>query len=55
MSESDKAHGVTAEDLETLENFEMALDIAAYDAAMAADDGERISIADLRREIATGE
>lgn len=46
---------IGVEDLEALEDFEMTQDVAAYDAAKAADDGERISIADLRREIATGE
>lgn len=46
---------VGVKDLEALEAFEMAQDLAAYDAAKAADDGERISIADLRREITAGE
>lgn len=46
---------ISVDDLEALEAFEMAQDVAAYDAAKAEDDGERISIADLRQEIADGE
>lgn len=39
-------------DLETLEEFEMAQDVAAYREAVANDDGQRISLADLRDELA---
>lgn len=38
-------------DLEALEAFEMAQDVAAYRTAKATDDGERISLEDLRREL----
>lgn len=52
MSKSDKPQDVTEEHLEALE---MAQDVAAYDAAKAADTGERFSIAEVRRAIAAGE
>lgn len=42
---------VSVEDVQALEAFEMAADVAAYDAAKAADDGERTSLADLRQEL----
>ena len=45
--------GVTrsAEDLEALEEFEMAQDVAAYREAVANDDGGRVSLDELRREL----
>lgn len=56
LSESDKPQDVvTAEHLKALEEFEMAQDVAAYDAAKAADAGERFSITEVRQEIAAGE
>ncbi len=39
------------EDLELLEGLEMAADVAAYREARAADDGTRVSLADVRRDI----
>ncbi len=39
-------------DLEALEAFEMAEDVAAYREAKAADDGGRVSLDELRRDIA---
>jgi prevent-host-death family protein len=42
---------VSLSDLEALEEFEMAQDVAAYREAKAADDGTRISIAELRAEL----
>lgn len=39
-------------DLEALEAFEMAEDVAAYRDAKAADDGSRVSLDELRRDIA---
>lgn len=41
---------VSVADFEALEAFEMAQDIAAYRAAKAEDDGERVSLAELRAE-----
>lgn len=38
-------------DLEALEELEMAQDVAAYREAVAADDGERVSLEDLRRDL----
>lgn len=38
-------------DLEALEAFEMAQDIAAYQTAKAEDDGQRISLDELRRDL----
>ena len=46
---------ISVEDLEALEAFEDAQDIRAYDEAKAADDGGRVSVAELRRQIAAGE
>lgn len=46
---------IGVEDLEALEEFEMTQDVAAYDAAKAADTGERFTLAEVRREIAAGE
>lgn len=40
-------------DLEALEAFEMAQDVAAYREAAAEDDGRRVSLAELRRELAS--
>jgi prevent-host-death family protein len=38
-------------DLEALEAFEMAEDVAAYREAKAVDDGGRVSLDELRRDI----
>lgn len=43
---------IGVEDLEALEEFEMAQDVAAYVAAKAADTGERISHDELRALLA---
>lgn len=43
---------VSVADLEALEAFEMAQDVAAYREAKAEDDGKRISLAELRAELA---
>lgn len=40
-------------DLEALEEFEMAQDVAAYREAIAGDDGQRISLSELRRDLAS--
>lgn len=40
-------------DLEALEAFEMAEDVAAYREAKAVDDGSRVSLDELRRDIAS--
>ena len=42
---------VSVEDLEALEAFEDAQDVAAYRAAKAKDDGERVSLDELRRDL----
>lgn len=42
---------VGIEDLEALEEYEMSLDIQAYREALAEDDGERVKLSDLRREL----
>lgn len=42
---------IGVEDFELLEQLETAQDVAAYRDAKAEDDGTRISLADLRREI----
>lgn len=39
-------------DIEALEEFEMAQDVAAYREAIEADDGVRVSLAELRRDLA---
>lgn len=39
-------------DLEALENFEMAQDLAAYRQAKADDDGGRVSLDELRADLA---
>lgn len=44
---------VSVADLEALEAFEMAQDVAAYREAKAEDNGERVSIAELRAELAS--
>lgn len=44
---------VGVEDLDALEGFEMRQDIEAYREAKTTDDGERISAAQLRRDLAT--
>ncbi|MFC7375676.1 type II toxin-antitoxin system Phd/YefM family antitoxin [Brachybacterium sp. GCM10030267] len=43
---------VSPADFQVLEEYEMAQDVAAYREAKAADDGERIDLDDLRRDIA---
>ena len=43
---------VSVADLETLEAFEMAQDVAAYREAAANDDGQRVSLAEVRRDLA---
>ncbi|MDR2703701.1 MAG: type II toxin-antitoxin system Phd/YefM family antitoxin [Cellulomonadaceae bacterium] len=40
---------VSVADLETLEQLEMLADVKAYREAKAADTGERVSLADLRK------
>jgi hypothetical protein len=40
---------IGVEDLEALEEFEMAQDLAAYREAKAADDGGRVTLDELRR------
>jgi len=42
---------ISKEDLETLERLEMAADVEAYRAAKAADDGGRVPLEDLDREL----
>ena len=42
---------ITLEDLEDLEALEMAADIAAYEQAMAEDDGTRVTLAELKAEL----
>ena len=42
---------IGVEDLELLEQLEEAQDVAAYRAAKAEDNGERISLSDLRDEL----
>ncbi|HIZ34680.1 MAG TPA: type II toxin-antitoxin system prevent-host-death family antitoxin [Candidatus Ruania gallistercoris] len=44
---------ISVADLETLEALEMAQDVEAYRAATAADDGERVSLEELRRDLST--
>lgn len=43
---------ISVADLEALEEFEMREDLAAYRDAKATDDGDRVSLAQLRRETA---
>lgn len=42
---------VSVSDLEALEAFEMAQDVAAYREAKAADDGTRVSLDELRADL----
>ncbi|MHB1166274.1 MAG: type II toxin-antitoxin system Phd/YefM family antitoxin [Candidatus Nanopelagicales bacterium] len=42
---------VSVDDLEALEAFEMAEDVAAYREAKAEDDGTRVPLEQLRREL----
>ena len=42
---------VSVSDLEALEAFEMAQDVAAYRDAKAEDDGERVSLDELRADL----
>ena len=44
---------VSVADLEALEEFEMAQDVAAYHEAKSADDGTRITLDELRAELAS--
>lgn len=44
---------ISAADLEALEQFEMANDVAAYREAKAADDGTRVTLEELRAELTT--
>ncbi len=43
---------VSVADVEALEAFEMAQDVAAYDEAIASDDGQNVSLDELSRELA---
>ncbi|WP_284292586.1 type II toxin-antitoxin system Phd/YefM family antitoxin [Luteimicrobium album] len=45
---------VSADDLDLLEQIDMDADVRAYLAAKKADDGERISLADLRADLLAG-
>lgn len=40
-------------DLDTLEEFEMAQDVAAYCEAKASDDGQRVTFDELRADLAS--
>jgi prevent-host-death family protein len=44
---------VSVADLEALEDFEMAQDVAAYRAAKADDDGTRVTLDELRADLAS--
>ncbi|WP_092917535.1 type II toxin-antitoxin system Phd/YefM family antitoxin [Agrococcus baldri] len=44
---------ISVADLEALEAFEMESDVAAYREAIAEDDGQRVSLEALRRELST--
>ena len=44
---------ISVADLEALEAFEMAHDVVAYREAKAADDGTRVTLDELRRELAS--
>lgn len=44
---------VSVDDLEALEDFEMAQDVAAYQAARAEDDGTRVTLDELRADLAS--
>lgn len=43
---------ISVEDLEALEAFELAQDLAAYREAKSADDGSRVTLEELRAELA---
>ncbi len=43
---------ISVEDLEALEAFELAQDLAAYREANSADDGSRVTLEELRAELA---
>lgn len=42
---------VSVADLEALEEFEMTQDVAAYREAIASDDGQRVSLAEVRGDL----
>lgn len=42
---------ISVEDLQALEAFEMAQDVAAYQDALKTDDGQRVSIDEVRRTL----
>jgi prevent-host-death family protein len=44
---------VSVADLEALEAFEMAHDVAAYRDASAHDDGQRVSLSEVRRSLSS--
>lgn len=44
---------VSVADLEALEEFEMAQDVAAYREAKASDDGTRVTLDELRADLAS--
>mgnify|MGYP005823044923 CR=1 FL=1 len=44
---------ISVADLEALEEYEMAQDVAAYRAAKAADDGSRVTLDELRASLAS--
>lgn len=44
---------VSVADLESLEEFELGQDLAAYREAKAADDGQRVSLEELRHGLAS--
>lgn len=44
---------ISVDDLELLEQLEMAQDVAAYREAKAEDDGTRVSLAELRDQLNT--
>ena len=46
------AVAISVDDLELLEELEAARDVAEFAAARAADDGQRVSLDELRAEVA---
>jgi len=42
---------IGVDDLELLEEFEMAQDVSSYRSAKAEDDGQRVTLAELRNEL----
>ena len=44
---------ISVADFEALEDLEMAQDVAAHREAKSEDDGERVSLDELRRDLAT--